>query len=56
MRLAFIPVASDFLSDNELEKIVTSNYEKINKFCVNRIGKEDILEAKKIYYFIVTGG
>ncbi|MBT3755017.1 MAG: hypothetical protein HOG24_01920 [Candidatus Cloacimonetes bacterium] len=56
MRSAFIPVTSDFLSDKELEKIVTSNYKKINEFCVNRIEKKDILEAEKIYYFIVTGG
>ncbi len=56
MRLAFIPVASDFLSEEELEKIVTSNYKKINKFCEDRIEKIDILDAEKIYYFIVTGG
>lgn len=56
MRSAFIPVASHFLSEKELEKIITTNFENINKFCEDRIGKEDILETEKIYYFIVTGG
>jgi len=56
MKPAFIPVASDFLSKEVHEKIITSNYENINKFCEIRIGKEDILEAEKINYFIVTGG
>jgi len=52
----FIPVASDFLGKNELEKVITSNSVKLNEFCENRIGKTDILNTEKIYYFIVTGG
>ena len=43
MRSAFIPVTSDFLSDKELEKIVTSNYKKINEFFDDKSWKLKIL-------------
>jgi len=52
----FIPVASDFLSEKELEKIITSNYEKLNEYCENRIGVSEIIEVDKVCYFIITGG
>ncbi len=53
---AFIPVASDFLSEIDLEKIITANHVKLNEICETRIEKPEILKAKKVYYFIVTGG
>ncbi|MEA2095548.1 MAG: hypothetical protein U9P73_02485 [Candidatus Cloacimonadota bacterium] len=53
---AFIPVASDFLGEKELEKIITSNSVELNKICEKRIDKTEILEIEKVYYFIVTGG
>ena len=56
MKPTFIPVASDFLSKKELEKIVASNLKKLNRNCENRIEKADILEAESVYYFVVTGG
>ena len=52
----FIPVASDFLSKNELEKVIISNSAKLNKLCKKRINAKEILEAEKVFYFIVTGG
>jgi len=52
----FIPAASDFLSEKELDKIITSNYEKLNEYCENRIGVSEIIEVDKVYYFVVTGG
>ena len=53
---AFIPVASDFLSEKELEKILTSNSVRLNNYCEKRIVETDILKTEKVYYFIVTGG
>lgn len=53
---AFIPVASNFLKEKELEKIITSNSVELNKICKKRIGKIDILEVEQVYYFVVTGG
>ncbi|MCK5050528.1 MAG: fucose isomerase [Candidatus Cloacimonetes bacterium] len=55
-RSVFIPVASDFLGEKELENIIASNSEKLNNYCEKRIGKTDILKTEKVYYFIVTGG
>ncbi len=56
IRSAFIPVASDFLGEKELEKIIAFNMVRINNICEDRIGKTDILKTENIYYFIVTGG
>ncbi len=53
---AFLPVASDFLKEKELEKIIASNVIKLNNICEDRIEKSNILETEKVYYFIVTGG
>ena len=53
---AFIPVASDFLSKIDLEKIISSNSAKLDELCENRIGKSEILEVEEVYYFIITGG
>ena len=53
---AFIPVASDFFSETELDKIISSNSAKLDELCENRIGKSEIIEVEKVYYFIVTGG
>ena len=56
IKTAFIPVASDFLGEKELENIIASNSEKLNNYCEDRIGKTDLLKTEKVYYFIVTGG
>jgi len=56
MKPVFIPVASDFLGQKELEKIIASNLKKLSIYCEERIEKDKILEAEKLYYFIVTGG
>ncbi|MDP8269297.1 MAG: hypothetical protein P9L97_11275 [Candidatus Tenebribacter davisii] len=56
MKPFFIPVASDFLSEKELKKIVISNLTKLNKYCEKQINKTEILEVEQVYYFIVTGG
>ena len=56
MKPAFIPVASDFLGQKELEKIIASNLKRLNNFCKNRIEQEKILETERLYYFIITGG
>ena len=56
IKSAFIPVASDFLGEKELEKIIASNSDKLNNYCENRIEKTDILKTENVYYFIVTGG
>ncbi len=56
MKPVYIPVASDFLAKKELEKIIASNSERLNIYCKERIEQDKILEAEKLYYFIVTGG
>ncbi len=56
MKPVFIPVASDFLGKKELEKIIASNLKRLNIYCEKRIEKDKILEAEKLYYFIITGG
>ena len=56
IKSTFIPVASDFLGEKELEIIIASNLEKLNNYSEDRIGKTDILKTEKVYYFIVTGG
>ena len=56
IKSAFIPVASDFMGEKELEKIITSNSVKLIEMCEKRIDKTEILEIEKVYYFIVTGG
>ena len=56
MNPAFIPVASDFLGEKELEKIITSNSVRLNNYCEERIEQEKILETERLYYFIITGG
>lgn len=56
MKPAFIPVASDFLGEKELEKIIISNSAKLIEICDKRIDKTEILEIEKVYFFIVTGG
>ena len=48
IKSAFIPVVSDFLGEKELEIIIASNLEKLNNYCVDRIGKTDILKTEKI--------
>ncbi|MDP8200702.1 MAG: hypothetical protein P9M11_01010 [Candidatus Tenebribacter burtonii] len=53
---AFIPVASDFLGEDELEKVIAANLVRLNNYCQNRIGVSEIIEIDKVYYFIVTGG
>ncbi len=56
IKSAFIPIASDFLGEKELENIIASNTDKLNNYCEDRIGKTDILKIENVYYFIVTGG
>ena len=56
IKSAFIPVASSFMGEIELEKIITSNSVKLIEICEKRIEKTEILETEKVYYFIVTGG
>lgn len=53
---SFVTVASDFLSKNELEKIIVANSAKLYDLCVARIEKTNILKAEEVFYFIVTGG
>jgi len=52
----YISVASDFLGEKEIEKIITANSAELSKYCEKRIEKTDILEVEKVYYFVVTGG
>ena len=56
IKSAFIPVASSFMGEKELEKIITSNSVKLSNYCEKRIEKIDILDPEKVYYFVVTGG
>jgi len=52
----FLPVFSDFLSENELKQIININESFLEEIGVKRISEQELLEVNQVCYFIVTGG
>ncbi|MCF7792556.1 MAG: fucose isomerase [Candidatus Cloacimonetes bacterium] len=52
----FLPVASDFISDKEIQSIIELNANYFKKLACQQISIDSIQDFELLYYFVVTGG
>lgn len=56
MNRGFLPVASDFISQKEINDIIRINSEFLKKLHCTQISSSDIRNVEQLYYFVITGG
>ena len=54
--MKYIAVASEFLTLNELDKMISDNQEYFDLHGYERIGEEEVSSVEKLAYFVATGG
>jgi len=56
MNKYFIPVASDFISQKEINSIINSNSEYLQNLNCEQITSDQLLKVNQLSYFVITGG
>ncbi len=56
MKKYFIPIASDFISQKEVDFIIRSNTEFLKNLNCEQIEFDQLLLVEQFYYFLITGG
>jgi L-fucose isomerase-like protein len=56
MKPAFIPVASEFISQQEITSIIEVNSKYLRKLNCEQITSSQLLEVEQLFYLIITGG
>ncbi len=56
IKASFLPVASQFLNEKELQEIILSYLPQLKKLGCTQITNDQITSSDKIFYFVITGG
>ena len=56
MKCSFLPVASDFISQKEINDIIRINTKFLKKLNCIQISSAFIQDIEQLYYFVITGG
>lgn len=56
MKIYFLPVASDFISEEEIQDIIKLNSGFLKKLNCQQVNSDRINEVEFLFYFVVTGG
>ncbi len=56
MNRGFLPIASDFITQTEIDEIIRLNSEFLKKLNCTKISSSAIQNVEQLYYFVITGG